>query len=364
MAEDKKVLHQNVTVEDKERSTKEITGSIPASRMEELRGEALKKLALNISIDGFRKGKVPHDKIVDHVGETVVMEEAANIALSEAYPAIITEHGIQAIGQPHVTITKLAKGNDLEFKITTAVVPEVELGDYKKIVKEVVENQKKNTPITEVDDKELQETIDQVRKNIAMQQKMAEATKDKQDNEHVETPVVKDEDLPELTDDFVKTLGSFENVEDFKTKLKENIIQEKERKNAESLRQAIAEKLVETAKINVPEIVVSAEQDKMLAQLKDDIQRAGLAFEDYLKKINKTEDVVREEWKESAEKKAKMQLILNKIAIEEDIHADKDQLEREVAQMKQFYPEANEQILTTYVETTLTNQKVFEFLEK
>ena len=360
MAEEKKTHHQNVKVENKEKSTKEITGEVSAERMNELREGAIDNLAKNVEVDGFRKGKAPRNKVIEHVGETRILEEAANIALSEAYPAIVTEHGIQAIGQPHVAITKLAAGNELGFKITTAVVPTVKLDNYKKIAEDMRKNHKKEE--VKVEEKEIEETINQVRKNIAMQRAM-EAQKNFKPGEEPQMPEVKDEDLPELDDEFVKTLGDFENVEDFKTKLTENIKEEKERKNRESLRQTIADKLVEKAEIDVPDLVVEAELDKMLARLKDDIAKAGLEFNEYLKKIEKTNESLRDEWRESAEKKAKMQLILNKIAAEEKIEANKEKLELETAQLKQFYPDADDAAIQTYIESYLINEEVFQFLE-
>jgi len=353
-------MYQNLKITDKEKSIKEITGSISAEKMNELRGDALKKITQTIELDGFRKGKAPQDKVLAHVGETRVLEEAAHIALSQAYPAIITEHGIEAIGHPHVAITKLAPGNDLEFKITTAVVPEVTLGDYKSIAKKI-RTSHKDQP-SETTEKELQETIDQVRKNIAMQRKI-EAQKNFKPGEENTIPEVKDEDLPELTDEFVKTLGDFKDVEDFKTKIKANIKLEKERKAKESRRQAIAEALIENATIDVPEIIIEAEQEKMIARMKDDVERAGLKFEEYLEKIKKSEDDLKKEWKEAAEKKAKMQLILNKIIVEEKLEADTKQVENEIKQMKQFYPDANEMALRTYIESYLLNEKVFQILE-
>lgn len=358
------MTHKNVTITDKEKSTKEITGEVASDILEQKREEALKNFARDVEVDGFRKGNAPTDVVEKHIGEDKLMTEAAHLALSDAYPAIITEHGIRAIGQPQIAITKLARGNDLGFTITTAVVPEVNLPDYKKVAKDERAAQKKKSDGVEVTDTEVEETITQVRKNVAQQRAMEAQQNFKAGEETPSMPEIKDEDLPELTDDFVKTLGDFKDVDDFKAKLRGNLKQEKERKERENIRQAIAEKLIEQTKIDLPDLVVEAELEKMLARMKDDVSRAGIEFPEYLEKIGKKEDDLRTDWRESAEKKAAMQLILNKIAAEEDIRPDKDVLENEVSQLKEMHPDAQDAHIMTYVETYLTNEEVLKFLEK
>jgi len=92
-----------------------------------------KNLNEDIKVDGFRKNMVPENVLAAKVGEFVIDQETAELALSRAYMNILIDRKIDAIGRPQVTITKLARGNPLEFKIITAVVPEVKLPDYKKI---------------------------------------------------------------------------------------------------------------------------------------------------------------------------------------------------------------------------------------
>src|SRR3989344_8607248 len=127
-----------------EKSRVEITGVISIEEFEKFRNQALKNINDEVIIDGFRKGKVPENILISKVGEMTILEEMAELAISSAYPKILMDEKIDAIGRPEISITKLASGNTLEYKIVTAVVPEVKLADYKKISKEE-KNKKEET---------------------------------------------------------------------------------------------------------------------------------------------------------------------------------------------------------------------------
>ncbi len=111
----------------------EIVGAITAEKMALMREKALKKLKESVELPGFRKGNAPDALIAQKVGEGSLLEEAAEIALSEEYPNILEEHNIDAIGRPEISITKIGIGSDMEFKVKTSLFPEVKLGDYKAL---------------------------------------------------------------------------------------------------------------------------------------------------------------------------------------------------------------------------------------
>ena len=123
-----------VTTNKLKGSTVEITGSIPSHVWESNKKSAIKNLNETITVDGFRKGMIPENVMVAKIGNATINEEMAEIALSRAYIDILIDNKIEAIGKPKVKITKIANGNPLEFVITTAVIPEIKLPDYKKIV--------------------------------------------------------------------------------------------------------------------------------------------------------------------------------------------------------------------------------------
>ena len=342
-----------VEIKKLENSEVEITGEIALEAIEKHKEEAIKKLGKNINLDGFRKGHVPQDMILKEVGEQVLLEEMAQRALSEEFPKIIKEHKIDAIGQPEVTITKLAPGNPLGYKIKVSVMPEVTLPDYKKIAKKIVG---KKTDAIEVSDKEIEKTISEIQKmrtnNVSP------------DKEGDKGETKKDEAPEELTDEFVKTLGDFKTVDDFKTKLKENIKFEKEKKAEEKKRLEMIDEIIKDTKMELPKILVDAEQKKMMFQFESDIANMGIKFEDYLTQIKKTKEEIMEDLKKDAIKRAKTQIILNVISEKEKITIPDDKIKEQVANVMKQYKDADEQRALIYVVTTMTNQKVFEFLEE
>ncbi len=356
-------IYQNIEVKDGEKSTKEITGEISAEAMKEKRAEALGKLADEVEVEGFRKGYAPKDMVEKKVGAQRILEEASQNALSEAYPQILSEYEIKAIGQPKISITKIAPDNPLGFSIVAAVLPEFKVADYKKISEDERKNSDKEEII--ITENEVDETIKQIRQNIAIQEKQKTRQELSGDNpaEPIKAEDLKDEDLPELNDDLAKRLGEFKNLEDLKTKLKENLKREKELHQKEKLRTSIAEKLIEKTRVDLPDILVDSELQKMFAQFKDDVSRSGMEWNDYLEKLGKKEEDLRKEWRPSAEKKAKFQLILNKIASEEGLQPDKEMYKNEVNRLKEHYPQANDQNIRVYVETILINEEVFKMLE-
>jgi trigger factor len=142
----------------------EIIGSINAEKMSLMREKALKKLKEKIELPGFRKGNAPDSLVAQKVGEGSILEEAAEIALTEEYPNILEEHKIDAIGRPEITITKIGVGSDMEFKIKTALMPEVKLADYKKIAGKVLSKKAEDVSAT---DKDVEDVIQNIRENLA-----------------------------------------------------------------------------------------------------------------------------------------------------------------------------------------------------
>ena len=102
---------------------------------------------------------------------------------------------------------------------------------------------------------------------------------------------------------------------------------------------------------------------RFFAQFSHDIERMGVKLEDYLKHAKKTIEALRIDWKPHAEKKAKLQLILNKISEEEKITPDEKEIENEVESILKHYKDANKKQARIYAETALMNEKVFQFLE-
>lgn len=350
----KSVLYSNIKITKLPDSEVEITGEISADKIAPFRKEALEYIGKNAQIDGFRKGKIPEKILVSKVGEIAVLEEMAEIAISKMYPDLLLEHKIDAIGRPEIALTKIAAGSDLSFKIKTAVMPEVALPDYKKIAE--AENKKPVEKIT-VTEKEIEEVIMEVRKSRVdhTAHDHAKMSKDEHDK-------AVEMSLPTFDDAFVKTVGDFKDVADFKAKVTENIQKDKEHKANEKKRIEIAEAVIKETKADLPKIVVEAELDKMEAQFNDDITRMGIKAEDYMKHLKKTREEMRAEWRPDALKRATLQIVLHKIAETEKIVTDKDRAEKEIKAILEHYPDADLNRVRGYVESMLVNEMVFDLL--
>lgn len=337
----------------------ELTGEIAAADFESFRREAMEEFRNDLELPGFRKGKVPDNLLIEKVGNEKILYEMAEHALAHYYPEILKEHQIDAIGRPEIAITKIAAGNPLGFKIKTAVMPEIKLPDYRKIAKTENNKPAENLDVT---DKEVDEVIDEIRKNRAGAAKNSSEPEEKSEG-GPEASADKDAELPELTDEFAKSLGQFESVADLRQKINENISLDKARRATEKKRLAIMESVIKEAKLDLPRALIESELHKMEHEMRDRLESMGLKFEDYLSHIKKTEADLHQDWEPEAIKRAKFALLLTAIAKEEKINADPAELDQEVKHLLEHYENAEPERVRAYAESVLQNEGVFKFLE-
>lgn len=354
-----------------------IEGEIPFEELQKHRAKAITHFGKNMEIAGFRKGNVPEQMIVAQVGEMAILSEMAERALSACYPEALKHHDIAAIGYPQINITKIAEGNPLGFTATVAVLPEFTLPDFKKIAGE----ENKHKASDEVTDEEVETQIkDILRQKLAYErlQRNAAQTHTHEDGTVHEGPAhdhdeaqeevkaVSDDELPELTDEYVKTLGTegqFTSVEDFKAKIREHLSIRKQQDVIAAHRATITDKIIDATEIELPAVLIDSELEQMFGQMNEDLSRANLKMEDYLGHIKKTKEDLKKEWAPAAEKRAKLQLILNEIAKKEHIEPDKAQLEEQVQALLSQYKDADEARVRVYVASVLTNEEVMKMLE-
>lgn len=348
-------------------STVTISGELPFSLLEAHRAAALASLGADVSIDGFRKGHVPEAVLVQHVGEMALLSEMAERALADAYPQILKHHTIDAIGRPEISITKLAAGNPLGFSAVVAVVPEITLPDYHAIARTTPKDD------VRVSDEMLENAILDVQRQKRAYERMQRKAAAQQDAdgatlptpETVDQPADADEEpLPPLTDEYVKTLGDFDSVETFKQKFREHLEIEQQRETTAKHRAAITDRIIEESTIDLPKVLIDSEIGQMFGQMEHDLTRANLTMDDYLAHINKTKEDLIAEWKPAAEKRAKLQLILNDIARREAVTVPEESVEREVAGLLAQHPDADARQVRLYVTSMLTNEATMQLLEK
>lgn len=364
----------NLQVTHNDDATKTIAGEIPYTELEKHREAAIEHLGKDIVVSGFRPGHVPTEMLVEKIGEMNILSEMAERALANHYPQMLADHQIDAIGYPQVSITKIAPDNPLGFTITVGVVPEFTLPDYREIA---AAHQPENTT-PEVTDEDIETaTKDVIRRKVAydrIQQKAAAQAQQDTNSTDLPTPEtinqpkdegapVTDEELPPLTDELAKELGGFTSVDEFKAKVREELTEQRAQEAQTKHRATVSDALIAATNLTVPQVMVDAEIEQFMAQMQDDLKRAQLSFEEYLSHIKKTEEELKKEWKPSAEKRAKIQLILNAIADAEEITPDETVVSEQVATLKARYSDADEARIRTYVISVLRNEAVMQLLE-
>lgn len=335
MAQHYKIISQ----EDRGECEKELLVEVTAEYIDSFAEKSLADFAKEVEIDGFRKGNAPANLVKERVGEFRIFEESVQRAVQQVIPVILAEEKLDAITMPHVHMKKLAPGQPAEFMMHFYTMPEIELPDYKKIAKEIKKDE------TELKPEEVDGYIEQVLSSRATKNEAGEDVK------------------PELTDDFVKTLGNFKDVKDFKVQILENMKGEKTVQAAQKRRLEIMEKIISETKMKMPDVLVEEEQHKMFDEFRGRVESMKMNFEEYLGAIKKTEEELKAEWKEDAAKRAKMNVILPNIATKEDLKPNQDAIEAEIKNLKAHYADLDEGRARVYVASILTNEEVFKFLE-
>lgn len=333
----------NVKLKKLPKSAMEISAVVPKEEFDATRGEAIKHLGREIELPGFRRGHIPEKILAAKLGEDTILEEMAKIAIGHAYPKILMDEKIDALGRPEVQIRKIAMGNPLEFVLVTSIFPVFALPDYKMLAARATSETKTDTLVSEDD---LTKAIGE----IMSMHRPADAKEG-------------EEKKPELDDAFVKTLGDFAGVDEFKAKLRENLESEKQRAAKDKVRVAIIDAILAKTDIELPEIVVEQEVARMDAEFTEDVKRMGLTLDAYLGMMKKTKDEVLAEWRPTAEKRAKSQLVIGKIAETENIKPDEAALESEIAMLTTRYPNTPKERIRDFVHMLMTNDKVLAFLE-
>ncbi|MGI6637062.1 MAG: trigger factor [Minisyncoccales bacterium] len=417
----------NYKITDKSESSKEIEITVPLEDMQNYLEQAAVNLKLEIK--GFRPGKAPLKIVQDAVGEEKLWHEAVHLAINETYFKAINETNMEAISSPQIEIDEIKINQPLTYKASVAIIPELSLPDYKKIAKETFSDKKD----VEIETKEIDEAINMIQKSRAKAVRVLRESKNgdevivdfqgkidntlqeglkgdkvsivlgekrfikefeeeivglkegdkkdftikipftKGDHKNVEFNVeivsVNERELPQIDDDFAKSLGDFSGIEDLKEKIKDNLKVEKEFKKNQSLRVKAIEMIGKESKTEIPELLIEREIDNMIQDLKLQLSQAGLSLKDYLGQEKKEEKDLREEWKPEAQKRIKTSLVLREIAKKEKIMIDEKELKKEVDNYLSQISDENTKKkieidqLEIYLRERITNEKVFQLLE-
>ncbi|UCG09932.1 MAG: trigger factor [Dehalococcoidia bacterium] len=380
-----------VTNEKTENRQAFLTVAIEPAEMEKSLEEAYQRLVKRANIPGFRKGKAPRDVIERYLGRDSLLEDALNKLVPEACEQAIKEQAIEAIAHPQVEITQT---EPLIFKATVPLTPQIELGDYHQVrlepepvsvdeakVDQVLEQLRHQQAVWEpverpldfsdlvildvesqVEDKPFinQKGVQyQVRRDSSapapgfaeqlLGMKKGEAKEfslgfpsdypraelaGKEAHFKVKIGEIKQEKLPELNDKLAREVDpKFKTLASLRKQASADLQRNAERKARLDFEDRVIEAVTDTAQVEFPPILVELEIDQLIAQQLRSWQMDWEALGEYLTRINKTEEELREELRPLATKRVRRSLALGKIAIAEKIKVTDAEIDAEIKNM-------------------------------
>lgn len=383
-----------------------LTFVVEPEKFEEGIKKAYQKMVKKINIPGFRKGKAPMKVIEAHYGEGVFYEDAFDAIFPEIYQAALKEHNVEVVDRPDLDVQEIGRGKELKFTVEVFVRPDVELGAYKnlgivKTVDEVADEdvmadveraRDRASRWVEVSDRAAK-LDDQVNINYAGflgEEQFAGGTADNHDlvlgsgsfipgfedqlvgaeigadvdvnvtfpeqyhSEelagkavvfHVHVNNIREKEMPELDEDFVKEVSENANtVEEYKAEIREKLEKQAENRAEMAFENEVIEKVCENANVDIPAAMIEEQIDAMLRDMEMRMMYQGMKLDDYFKYTGQTMEQVREMYKPQAEERVKTQLVINAIMKAEEIKADEAEIDVEIGK----YAEQNKKTLDEF----------------
>jgi len=175
---------------------------------------------------------------------------------------------------------------------------------------------------------------------------------------------------PELNDDFAKTLGGFQTLEELKKNIKEGVSKEKEEKEKVDFRNNLLEKIAKESTMDLPEVMLEKEMARMINEMKMEVEQYGLNFETYLQNLKKSEEELKKDFAPQAELRLKKSFVMSEISKAEDIKVEDEKVIEKTNEFLARYStvaEAEKNVdlkeLQAYARMLLLDERVLEFLE-
>ncbi|WP_077618986.1 trigger factor [Bacillus sinesaloumensis] len=361
--------------------------------------EAFKKVVKQVNVPGFRKGKMPRGMFEKRFGVESLYQDALDIVLPDAYENAIKETGIEPVDRPEVDVEQIEKGQNLIFTAKVTVKPEVKLGEYKGLEVEKLDDTVTDEDV-DAEIKQLQErnaelvvkeegTVENgdtvvidfegfvdgeafeggkaenhtleigsgsfipgfeeqlvgvaagAEKDVEVtfpEEYHAENLAGKPATFKVKVHEIKAKELPELDDEFAKDVDDeVETLEELKAKTRTRLEETKKRDAENSLKDTLIEKASENAEIDIPEAMVNTELDRMVREFEQRLQMQGMNLELYFQFSGQDENALREQMKEDAGKRVRVNLTLEAIAKVENIEVTEEEINAELENMSGMY---------------------------
>lgn len=382
------------------------------------------------NVPGFRKGKVPKAVIEKMYGEEVFYEDAVNYIINETYPDAVEEKNIEPVDRPEIDVVEIGKDKDLVYTATVTVKPEVELGEYKGVEVKKVEFPVTDEDVQKRLESLRERNARIVTREDGVVEKGDIATIDfegfidgvpfeggkgtnydleigsgsfipgfedgligKKAGEEVDVNVtfpedyraaelagkaavfkvkineVKYKELMPLDDEFAKDVSEFETLEELKEDTRKKLVESNELRAKRQFEDDVMKKVVDNAKVDIPEVMVNKEIDYMMEDISMRLKYQGITLEQYAEYINTTVEKMREDYRNMAYDKVKTALVIEKIGKVENVTASEEEIEAEIEKMAKQYNQEVDKFKSSIgerekeiIEGDVVNNKIVDFL--
>lgn len=419
-----------VTLEKEKENVIKLDITIPAKEATDAYNNAVRRISQYVNIDGFRKGKAPRAVVERHVGTERIKQEAIEYLMPKAINQAVADNKLDIIAQPYITDYNFNIGEDLTVTAKAELRPEVTLGQYKGLTVEIkdsaieadaVQKQidrllEQNSTQETVIDRPTKETdiavidfdgyangekiqggeaknypLDLAHSNFIPG--FAEQLVGKNLNDEFEIKVtfpeeyhdeklkgqpatfkikineIKEKKLPELNDEFAQKVGKFKTVDELKADIQKYLEEQRERTNKQNSENEIFKAVIELAKVDIPQSMVDRESRSLREEYRQRLAAQGIDWDNLVKAQG--EDELLKNLSEDALTRIKNSLVIDKIAVEENIKLEQKDMEQKFAQLGAAYglqPKdlvkqlgQNPEIIASLSQQAL-NDKVREFL--
>lgn len=391
-------LVMSVKVENLEHNMAKLTIEVSAEELEKALNTAYNKQKRQISVPGFRKGKVPRAMIEKMYGAEIFYEDAANELMQQTYPSAIDESGVDIVSRPTVDVVQIEKGKPFIYTAEVATRPEVTLGKYMGVtvtkidtsvtedeVEAELENQRNtNARTVIVTDRPVKEgdtavidfegfvdgvafdggkaenhsleigshsfidtfedqlvgknAGDEVEVNVTFpEQYQAADLAGKPAVFKVKINEIKAKELPELNDEFAQDVAGVDTLAEYKEELKKNLTEKKENEAKKTKEDEAIQKIIDKSKMDLPKAMIDTQCETMVNEFAQRIAQSGLSMDQYLQFSGMTVDQLKEQVRPEAETRIKSSLVLEQIAKEENIEVSDEDINAEIEKMAKAY---------------------------
>ena len=388
----------SVQVEKLEKNMAKLTVEVPAENVEKAIQGAYNKMKKSINIPGFCKGKAPRQLIEKMYGKEVFYNDAIDAMLPSAYSDAVEECGEEIVSHPQIDVVQIESGKPFVFTATVAVKPAVELGEYKgiqvekapievkdeEIEAQITKEREANSRTVTVDDRAVAQgdivTLDfegfvdgvafeggkgenydlTIGSNTfipGFEDQLVGAEIGKELDVNVTFPEeygakelagkaavfkckvngIKVKELPAVDDEFAQEVSEFDTLDEYKADIKAKLLKEKEDEAARAKEDAVIGKIIEGAKMEIPDAMVEYQTRQMLDEFAQRIQSQGISLDQYFQFTGLTEEKYMEEMKPRALQNIQSRLVLEAVAQAENLVAEEADIEEEIKKMADMY---------------------------